>query len=46
MEKLNASHSKGLKGLVTIQYKWKTIQTGCWDSLKGDNDPFIDITTH
>lgn len=23
---------------VTIQHKWKTIQIGCHDSVKGDND--------
>ena len=23
---------------VLLKYRWKTIQTGCWDSLKGDHD--------
>lgn len=28
---------------VTVQYKWKTINKGCWDSVKGDCDLSIEV---
>lgn len=30
--------------LVTIQYRWKTIQTGLWDLVKGDCDCLMKVT--
>ena len=30
---------------VTIHYRWKTIQTGCCHSLKGDHDNLIEVTS-
>ena len=30
---------------VTVHYRWKTIQTGCCQSLKGDQDHLIEVTT-
>ena len=30
---------------VTVHYKWKTIQTGCCHSIKGDQDHLIEVTT-
>ena len=30
---------------VTVHYRCKTIQTGCCQSLKGDQDHLIEVTT-
>ena len=29
---------------VNIHYRWKTIQTGCYDLVKGDQDCLIEVT--
>ena len=29
---------------VNIHYSWKTIQTGCYDLVKGDQDCLIEVT--
>ena len=28
---------------MTVHYKWKTIQTGRWDSIKGDHNRLIEV---
>ena len=28
---------------VTVQYRWKTIKTGCWDLVKGDCNHVIEV---
>ena len=28
---------------VTVQYRWRAIQTGRWDFVKGDHDRFIEV---
>ena len=28
---------------VTVQYRWKTIKTGCWDLVKGDCNHLIEV---
>ena len=29
----------------TVQYRWKTIKTGNWDLVKGDQDNLIEVIT-
>lgn len=28
---------------ATVQYRWKTIKTGNWDLVKGDQDNLIEV---
>ena len=30
---------------ATVQYRWKTIKTGNWDLVKGDQDNLIEVIT-
>ena len=44
-QKIIFSFNRVFPFYVTVHYKWKTIQTGCCHSIKGDQDHLIEVTT-